>query len=113
MAYSRPIPGDPQTAVVEAHERRLEALRRAGIVERMEAGVWRVPADLPQRGLEYDIRRQGSVELKILSTLPIEQQVRAIGATWLDQHLIGNGPDEAGHAFGAEVRQAMRREPRS
>ena len=108
VAYSRPIQGRSPDAVVEAHERRLEALRRAGIVERIEAGLWRVPADLPQRGLEYDVRRQGGVELKILSTLPIEQQVGAIGATWLDQHMTGEGPDSAGHAFGAEVRQAMR-----
>ena len=108
-AYRRSSPD----VVVEAHERRLEALRRAGIVERIEAGVWRVPADLPQRGLEYDVRRQGSVELKILSTLPIERQVCAIGATWLDQHLTGEGPDSAGHGFGAEVQQAMRQRPRS
>ena len=94
--------------MIEAHERRLEALRRAGIVERIEAGVWRVPADLPQRGLDYDVRRQGSIDLKILSTLPIEQQVGTIGATWLDRHMMGEGPDSTGHAFGAEVRQAMR-----
>ena len=86
----------------------MEALRRAGIVERIEAGVWRVPADLVQRGLQYDIRRQGGIDLKILSPLPIEQQVRAIGATWLDQHLIGDGPDFAGHAFGAEAWHASR-----
>ena len=108
MAYSRPTPGRSPAAVIEAHERRLEALRRAGIVERIEAGVWRVPADLPQRGLEYDVRRQGSLDLKILSTFPIEQQVRAIGATWLDHHLMGEGPDLAAHAFGADARQAMR-----
>jgi type IV secretory pathway VirD2 relaxase len=108
MAYRRPTSGLRPEAVVEAHERRLEALRRAGIVERIEAGVWRVPADLAQRGLDYDIRRQGSVDLKILSTLPIDGQVRAIGATWLDQHLMGEGPELAGYAFGADARQAMR-----
>jgi type IV secretory pathway VirD2 relaxase len=108
VAYSRPIPGRSPGAVVEAHERRLEALRRAGIVERVEAGVWRVPADLAQRGIAYDVQQQGSVELKILSTLRIDRQIRAIGATWLDERPMGYGPDEAGHAFGAEVRQAMR-----
>jgi hypothetical protein len=107
-ACARPTPGRSPAAVVEAHERRLEALRRAGIVERVDAGVWRVPADLAQRGLAHDIRRQGSVDLNILSTLPIDRQVRAIGATWLDQHLMGEGPDSVGHAFGAEVRKAMR-----
>ncbi len=109
MAYRRPTSGLRPAAVVEAHERRLEALRRAGIVERIDAGAWRVPADLAQRGLAYDVRRQGSVELKILSTLPIDRQIRAIGATWLDQHLMGEGLDSVGPAgFGAEVRQAMR-----
>ncbi len=108
VAYRRPTSGLRPEAVVEAHERRLEALRRAGIVERVDAGVWRVPADLAQRGLAHDIQRQGSVDLNILSTLPIDRQVRAIGATWLDQHLMGEGPDSTGHAFGAEVRQAMR-----
>jgi type IV secretory pathway VirD2 relaxase len=108
VAYSRRTSGLRPEAVVEAHERRLEALRRAGIVERVEAGVWRVPADLAQRGLAYDVRWQGSIDLKILSTFPIDRQVGAIGATWLDQHLLGEGPDAAGHAFGAEVRQALR-----
>ena len=108
VAYRRPTSGLRPEVVVEAHERRLEALRRAGIVERVEAGVWRVPADLAQRGLAHDIRRQGSVDLNILSTLPIDRQVRAIGATWLDQHLMGEGPDSVGHAFGEEVRKAMR-----
>src|ERR1019366_4046587 len=43
VAYRRPTSGLRPEVVVEAHERRLEALRRAGIVERVEAGVWRVP----------------------------------------------------------------------
>jgi hypothetical protein len=107
-AYAHPILGRSPDAVVEAHERRLEALRRAGIVERIEAGVWRVPADLTQRGLEYDVRRQGAIDLKVLSTLPIERQVRAIGATWLDQQLTGRGSEIGGQAFGAEAQQAIR-----
>jgi len=108
ISYSHPIPGRSPPAVVEAHERRLEALRRAGIVERIDAGVWRVPEDLAHRGLAYDVRRQGGIDLKILSTLPIDRQVRAIGATWLDQNLMGDGRDIANHAFGADARQAMR-----
>ena len=38
------------TPVVDAHVRRLEALRRAGIVERVTEGVWRVPADPSKDG---------------------------------------------------------------
>ncbi|WP_049233858.1 DUF3363 domain-containing protein, partial [Pseudomonas aeruginosa] len=36
---------DPQE-VVASHVRRLEALRRAGIVERVAEGLWKVPDDL-------------------------------------------------------------------
>jgi hypothetical protein len=42
---------------VEAHVRRLEALRRARIVERITEGIWKVPNDLPERGRRYDAER--------------------------------------------------------
>jgi len=99
---------DPQE-VVAAHVRRLEALRRAGIVERVAEGVWRVPGDLAERGRQYDARRRGGgmvVELK--SHLPIERQVRAIGATWLDQQLIGQGGGLGDLGFGGAVKTALR-----
>ncbi|MDP9083831.1 MAG: DUF3363 domain-containing protein [Pseudomonadota bacterium] len=108
-AYAHPVPGRSPEAVIEAHERRLEALRRAGIVERIEAGVWRVPADLAQRGLEYDVRRQGSMDLKVLSTRSLERQVSALGATWIDRQLVGDVSGVSQHGFGADVRQAMPR----
>ena len=108
VATSHPTPGRTPDAIVQAHERRLEALRRAGIVERVTAGVWRIPADLAQRGLEYDVRCQGSVELKILSTLPIERQVSALGATWIDRQLMDDTSAVSQHGFGADARQAMR-----
>ncbi|RIV48306.1 relaxase/mobilization nuclease and DUF3363 domain-containing protein [Burkholderia pseudomallei] len=99
---------DPRE-VVAAHVRRLEALRRAGIVERKAEGVWRVPADLAERGRQYDAQRLGggaAVELK--SHLPIERQARVIGATWLDQQLIGGGKGLGDLGFGAEVKDALR-----
>ncbi len=40
--------GDP-AAYVRSHVRRLEALRRAGHVERIDADQWRIPADLPEQ----------------------------------------------------------------
>ena len=45
----------PAEEIVEAHVRRLEALRRAGIVAREAEGVWRIPADLVARGHAYDL----------------------------------------------------------
>jgi len=93
-------------AVVEAHSRRLEALRRAGIVERIGDGMWRVPANLPARAHAYDRRRLGGSTVDLLSHLPIERQISAIGATWLDEQLVT--PEElAGEGFGAAVRDAL------
>lgn len=94
--------------VVDGHVRRLEALRRAGIVERVADGLWRVPADLVDRGRAYDHNRLNGIELTLHSHLPIEQQVRTIGATWLDRQLIANDDTFAStSAFGAATRQAL------
>ncbi|MCR6700965.1 MAG: relaxase/mobilization nuclease and DUF3363 domain-containing protein [Dokdonella sp.] len=100
--------GDPSW-IAEKHVRRLEALRRAGIVERLEDGVWTVPDNLPEHGRRYDARRfAGGVPVDLKSHLPIERQTRAIGATWLDQQLIGGGAGLADVGFGGEVKQALR-----
>ncbi|WP_439888307.1 DUF3363 domain-containing protein [Pseudomonas sp. MBLB4123] len=97
-----------RAALVERHVRRLEALRRAGIVERVAEGVWRVPADLPEQGLRHDARRLGEVAVELRTPLPIERQVRAIGATWLDQQLLGGSRELSNRGFGTEVREALR-----
>lgn len=99
---------DPRE-VVAAHVRRLGALRRAGIVEREAEGVWRVPADLAERGRQYDAQRLGGgVAVELKAHLPIERQARVIGATWLDQQLVGGGKGLGDLGFGAEVKDALR-----
>ena len=99
---------DPQE-VVAAHVRRLEALRRAGIVERVAEGLWKVPSDLPERGRQCDAQRLGGVAVELKSHLPIERQARVIGATWLDQQLIGGGSGLGGLGFGSEVKEALQK----
>ncbi|MET2522934.1 relaxase/mobilization nuclease and DUF3363 domain-containing protein [Ralstonia sp. SM1884_UCD616_TZ26] len=99
---------DPQEVVV-AHVRRLEALRRAGIVERVAEGLWKVPDDLPERGRQYDAQRLGSLAVELKSHLPIERQARIIGATWLDQQLIGGGRGLCDQGFGSEVKDALQK----
>ncbi|WP_439861799.1 DUF3363 domain-containing protein [Pseudomonas sp. MBLB4136] len=108
LARSQSGDGADPTALAERHVRRLEALRRAGIVERVAEGVWCVPADLPEQGLRHDARRLGEVAVELRTPLPIERQVRAIGATWLDQQLLGGSRELANHGFGTEVREALR-----
>jgi len=66
-----------------------------------------VPDDLPEQGRRYDAQRLGGVAVELKSHLPIERQARVIGATWLDQQLIGGGSGLGNLGFGSEVNQAM------
>ena len=100
-------PGRDLEDVLTSHGRRLEALRRAGIVERLGDDVWRVPADLPEQGRQYDRQRSGGIAVTLKSHLSIEQQTRAMGATWLDQQLISGRDAGGGQGFGAEVNNAL------
>ncbi|MDA7418104.1 relaxase/mobilization nuclease and DUF3363 domain-containing protein [Xenophilus arseniciresistens] len=99
---------DPQE-VVAIHVRRLEALRRAGLVDRVADGLWKVPDDLPEQGRRYDAQRLGGVAVELKSHLPIERQARVIGVTWLDQQLVGVGSGLSDLGFGGEAKQAMQR----
>ena len=107
VAHGQAAPGRDPQEVVAAHVRRLEALRRAGIVERVAEGLWKVPGDLPEQGRRYDAQRLGGVAVELKSHLPIERQARVIGATWLDQQLIGGGSGLGDLGFGGEAKQAM------
>ncbi|ABM39456.1 type VI secretion protein [Janthinobacterium lividum] len=108
VAKAQATSGRDPHEVIDAHVRRLEALRRAGIVERIAEGVWRVPVELPEQGRQYDMQRLGGVSVELRSHLPIERQAFVIGATWLDQQLIGGASGIADNGFGGEVRNALR-----
>lgn len=98
---------DPQETV-GAHVRRLEALRRAGIVQRLGDGVWQIPEDLVEKASQHDAKTTGGRVIELRSHLPIERQVRALGATWLDRTLVSADVALTNQGFGAEVRDAMR-----
>ena len=98
---------DPQ-ATVEVHVRRLEALRRKGIVERVADGVWAVPPDLLQRVRQQGAQKGAGHAVELRSHLPLEQQIHAVGSTWLDRALVVSGlPQPVDQGFGAQVREAM------
>ena len=54
----------------------LEALRRAGVVERVDADHWRIPEDFEDRGRHYDNRRGGQLGVRMLSTSDLDAQGR-------------------------------------
>jgi type IV secretory pathway VirD2 relaxase len=104
------VPGGDYRGFVDAHVRRLEALRRGGIVERIDADQWRIPEDFEQRAAAHDASRDREANIRILSRFDLERQVEADGSTWLDRRLVGRGPsDLVPSGFGEEVRQAMER----
>lgn len=104
------IPGGDHDGFIDAHVRRLEALRRAGIVERIDADHWRLPQDFESRAAAYDANRNRQLNIRMLSTFDLERQIEADGATWLDRRLVGRGPaDLVAAGFGQDVREAMDR----
>ena len=108
------IGGDPE-AFVRSHVRRLEALRRAGHAERIDADHWRVPADLPERGQAYDLARdRANIRISILSPTGLDSQIGHDGATWLDRELASPSRTTlANTGFGREVTGAMERRRQS
>ena len=102
------VPGGDHDRYVRSHVRRLEALRRAGIVERIDADHWRIPDDFEQRAAGYDARRGVNNAVCVLTTLDLEQQIGSNGATWLDRELVSpNRTPLAVVGFGREVSLAM------
>jgi hypothetical protein len=88
--------------------RRLEALRRAGIVERLDSDHWRIPGDFGARAQAYDTDRSRQLVVRVLSRLDIDKQVSADAATWLDRELIADiRSPRADFGFGQEARAAM------
>ncbi|TGQ51079.1 DUF3363 domain-containing protein [Mesorhizobium sp. M1C.F.Ca.ET.193.01.1.1] len=104
------IKGDPD-AFIRSHVRRLEALRRAGIVERIDADHWKIPDDIADRGAAYDARnRGGDFAVRRLSFLDLDSQVTSDGATWLDRELASaNRTSLAQVGFGRQVSDALDR----
>jgi Protein of unknown function (DUF3363) len=100
--------GDPE-AFVRSHVRRLEALRRAGHAERIDADHWRVPANLPERGQAHDlVRDRANIRISILSSTDLGNQIGHDGATWLDRELLSRQRIAlAGEGFGQEVTMAL------
>ena len=104
---------DPSASAgfAEAHVRRLEAIRRVtGGVQREPNGTWVIAPDHLERAAAFE-RRQAQaspVIVQKLSSLPLERQVGAEGATWLDRELVAETPEPIrDEGFGREVRAAQ------
>ena len=104
------VPGGDYEAYVESHVRRLEALRRAGIVERIDADCWRIPDDFEDRAQAYDATQGRRTNVRVLSAYDLDRQVTSDGATWLDRQLVNREQGALADAgFGSEVKNALER----
>lgn len=103
------IPDGNHEGYVEAHVRRLEALRQAAIVERLDGDHWRIPGDFEDRAQAYDHHeRSRQPVVRILSSLDLDAQVTANAATWLDRELVAETPSSrVDSGFGREARNAL------
>ncbi len=110
MDSNLPVRGGDYDTFVDAHVRRLEALRRAQIVERVGADCWLIPQDFEARAAAHDAAKGRQTQMRVLSAYDLDRQVTSDGATWLDRQLLGRdrGPPDAS-GFGAEVGQAIER----
>ena len=104
------VPDGNYEGYVETHVRRLEALRRAGIVERLDADHWRIPDDFENRAQDYDTGRTRQLGARVLSLIDLDAQVTANAATWLDRELVADAPVALrDRGFGREARDALAR----
>lgn len=112
--YSVEIHGrhDPSASgeFVAAHVRRLEALRRANIVERTAEGAWKIPTGFLEaiEALGQARFRKSPVAVEVLTTTRVEHLIKLDGATWLDRQLVyeeASGVRDSG--FGREVKSAL------
>jgi type IV secretory pathway VirD2 relaxase len=95
----------------ESHVRRLEAMRWvAGTVQREPDGTWLIPPDHLERVAAFERMqaRDAPVVVQTLSTVPLDKQLSADGATWLDRELVAELPLPLRAAgFGREVEVAL------
>ena len=101
---------DPKAseAYIQAHIRRLEAMRRAGHAVRHKDGTWEVPVDYLKRARAFERANETKkpVQIEVKSRMPIRQAVTAMGRTWLDEELALRSDKKLRDGFGSEVKAA-------
>lgn len=102
---------DPKAseAYIQAHIRRLEAMRRSGHAERNKDGTWQVPPDYLKRARVFERKNSAGkpVQIDLTSRLPLNKSTEVIGRTWLDEELASAANRAASReGFGNDVEKA-------
>jgi hypothetical protein len=94
----------------QTHVRRLEAMRRQGLADRLPDGSWKVGPDYLDRVMRFEerIRSLRPARMTVLSWRELEGLPNAVGTTWLDRQLVGKIPETlASTGLGLEVGVAL------
>jgi hypothetical protein len=104
------IPSGDVEGHVEGHVRRLEALRRAGVAERLDADHWEIRKDFLEKAAAYDTQHARKFFVDVHSAVDLDRQVGADAATWLDRQLVGRHRVETTPmGFGQQVEKVLER----
>jgi type IV secretory pathway VirD2 relaxase len=97
--------------LLAANVRRLEAMRRAGLVTRRADGIFEIGHDHLGRALAYEARqlKRFPVRATVASYWTLNEQVTALGPTHLDGMLAGDAAAAGQGRFAREVETAMQR----
>jgi hypothetical protein len=104
---------DPRASLefIQSHVRRLEAMRRQDLAERLPDGRWHVGQGHLDRAERFEAvnRSERPVRMTVLSWQNLEALPNANGATWLDRQLVAKEPETiAPMGLGSEVGAAIR-----
>ena len=101
---------DPKAseAYIQAHIRRLEAMRRSGHAERNKDGTWQVPRDYLKRARKFERSNSAGkpVQIELNSRITLSNSTKAIGRTWLDKELVSGNKTLSREGFGIDVEKA-------
>lgn len=93
---------------LENYLKRLKALERRKLVERVGDESWRIPSDLKKRLQDHGEKR---VRVRLESADDLAKQISSLSPTWLDGELVAGRPpcgDVSGSSFNRELNQAKR-----
>jgi len=111
-AHHQAVDPHADLTLVTANVRRLEAMRRAGLVARRPDGAFEIARDHEARALKFEARRlaRTPVQVRVSSYWTLADQERALGLTHLDRVLAReeNMPDGPGQ-FTRDFEGALNR----
>jgi hypothetical protein len=95
-------------AYIQAHIRRLEAMRRSGHAERNKDGTWQVPQDYLKRARKFERTNSAGkpVQIDLNSRLSLSKSTEVVGRTWLDKDLVSANISVSREGFGIDVEMA-------